>query len=171
MEEPNTQEETAVYVPSDLKPECRDAYLPVQDRQTGEYERAHEYERHLSQTSGAAGPRGREMWNRARLERDRTAQQKDAAQRKLEACKGGPNSTLNVSGAWDFECCSRSLKGKLTLIQNGNVISGHFGATSNGTTGEITGEINGALSVHATMVRRHTGLHPRRKRRWQDSDG
>jgi hypothetical protein len=49
-----------------------------------------------------------------------------------------------VSGVWNFECCEKHYTGKLTLIQNSNKISGYFGDTSNGTTGEIDGEINGA---------------------------
>ena len=54
---------------------------------------------------------------------------------------------LNVSGIWDFECCTSNGKkaytGKLTLIQDGNSIKGNFGETTNGTAGDIEGQING----------------------------
>ena len=50
---------------------------------------------------------------------------------------------LNVSGTWDFECCDKKYTGKLTLKQDGNTITGNFGETTNGTTGNIKGQING----------------------------
>ncbi len=50
----------------------------------------------------------------------------------------------DVSGVWAFVCCGGRYNGKLTLIQDGNVISGYFGDTNNGTTGDIAGQINGS---------------------------
>ena len=52
-------------------------------------------------------------------------------------------SALNVTGTWDFECCDKKYTGNLTLKQDGNSISGNFGETTNGTTGDIKGQING----------------------------
>ena len=86
VEETNTQEETTAYVPGDLRPECLDSYLQFKAAER-EYKRAHEYERELAQNAGPAGPRGQEMWKRARLDVSRTSEQKSEAERKLEACK------------------------------------------------------------------------------------
>ncbi|MEO6393578.1 MAG: hypothetical protein ABIP75_17135 [Pyrinomonadaceae bacterium] len=52
-------------------------------------------------------------------------------------------AALNVTGTWDFECCDKKYTGKLTLVQDGNKISGRFGETTNNTTGEVQGQING----------------------------
>lgn len=52
-------------------------------------------------------------------------------------------SALNVSATWNFECCGGAYKGKLTLKQDQDKISGYFGETTNGTTGEIDGQISG----------------------------
>ena len=66
----------------------------------------------------------------------------------------GEAPTLNVSGTWDFVCCSKKYTAKLTLVQTGNTISGYFGQTSNGTTGEIEGQLNG---TSLTFRRRWSG--------------
>ena len=63
-------------------------------------------------------------------------------------------STLNVSDTWDFECCDKRYKGKLTLVQNGDKVSGDFGQTTNGTTGAIQGRISGKS---LTFTRRWDG--------------
>lgn len=66
----------------------------------------------------------------------------------------GETSTLNVSDTWDFECCDKRYKGKLTLVQDGDKVSGDFGQTTNGTTGAIQGRISGKS---LTFTRRWDG--------------
>ena len=63
-------------------------------------------------------------------------------------------TTLNVTARWDFECCDKRYKGKLSLVQDGDKVTGNFGETTNGTTGEIKGQINGKS---LTFTRRWDG--------------
>ena len=60
-------------------------------------------------------------------------------------------SVVDVSGIWTWTCCNDAYRGKMSLIQEGTVISGKFYETSNGTEGIVQGEVNG---THLTFTRK-----------------
>jgi hypothetical protein len=87
---PTVGEEVA-FVPDDIGPECREAYLQLKAAEK-EKERTQKYLNDIGPKFSGAGPKGYEIYKRAKANNDRASQDKLQAEKKLKACQAPPDN-------------------------------------------------------------------------------
>jgi len=86
-DQPQSEGESVVDVPGDLKPECRDAYVRFATAER-EYAKARKRVQDLAPNFGAAGARGTAMYSAAREDMNRAAEKQRQAKQNLDKCTG-----------------------------------------------------------------------------------
>jgi hypothetical protein len=81
-----TVEEEVAFVPGDIEPECREAYLQLKAAEK-EKERTQKYLNDIGPKFSGAGPKGYEIYKSAKANNDRASQNKFQAEKKLKACQ------------------------------------------------------------------------------------